>query len=468
MPLNPNPWAACLLLLISGLQADNHSPSELNVHQQRAEDILDELVRFESIAAKPDQTLAALQAMAARLRAAGFSEDEINLITPVEGHHGLVVRYRGIGDQRPLLTLSHIDVVPATPESWSFPPFTLGKRDGYYLGRGTTDNKTGVTQLVSNFIRLKQEGWTPNRDVIAVLSGDEETDGLVARWLANDGRSLVDAAYALNTDAGGGELNRDGSPRAFWVQTSEKLYQTYELTARNDGGHSSLPRPDNAINDLALAITRLADYQFPVLTNDSTRLELTRSAEFYQGEISEAMHALARDRHDSAAAQTLAAYSPLLNAKLRTTCVSTMLRGGHAENALPRDATVTVNCRIFPGTEAQEVEGTISRLINGLEIDVKVVFDGFSSEPSIIPAALMESIENMIELRWGEIPLIPQMSAGATDGLFFRNAGIPVYGVGACFAKPPDRSHGLNERMGIGEFHECVEFWYDLLKVLAD
>ena len=252
--------------------------SDLPAHQQLSEDILRELVGFESTVERPEQTSKALQAMAARLRDAGFPKEDVQLVRPAEGHYGLVVRYRGIAEKQPLLFLAHIDVVTATPDAWAFPPFSLGKKDGYYVGRGTEDNKAGVTQIVSNFIRLKKEGWVPNRDLIAAISGDEETTGTVAAWFANEGRDLVDAQYAINSDAGGGEYTDTGERRAFWIQTSEKLYQTYELTATNEGGHSSLPRPDNAIQELAIAITRLAGHQFPVILNDSTRMQLRRSA----------------------------------------------------------------------------------------------------------------------------------------------------------------------------------------------
>ncbi len=442
--------------------------SDLSTHEQLSEDILRELVGFESTVERPEQVKMALQAMADRLRVAGFPDDDIQLVEPAAERYGLVVRYRGVGKKPPLALLAHIDVVTATPDAWAFPPFSLGKKDGYYVGRGTGDNKAGVTQIVSNFIRLKQEGWTPKRDLIAAITGDEETSQTVAAWFANEGRSLVDAEYAINSDAGGGEYDEEGRRIAFWIQTSEKLYQTYELTATNEGGHSSLPRPDNAIQDLAVAITRLANHQFPVILNDGTAMQLRRSASLHPEKLARDMLALAEDANDHAAAQRLSETEAAFNAMLHTTCTPTMLKGGHAENALPRDATVTINCRILPGTPAIEIEKEISRLTSGLDVDIKIIYQGLASGPSILPDALLESIESLVEQHWGDIAVIPSMSTGATDGLFYRNAGIPVYGVGATFSKPGDqRAHGLDERIGIGDFHESVAFWYELLKTVA-
>jgi acetylornithine deacetylase/succinyl-diaminopimelate desuccinylase-like protein len=443
--------------------------SELSGQQQLSEDMLREIVDFETTAEHPDETRRALEAMIARLKDAGFTSEDIELVNPGTGQYGLVVRYRGLGNKRPLLLLAHMDVVTATAGAWAFPPFSLGKKDGYYVGRGTSDNKAGVVQIFSNFIRLKQEGWVPGRDLIAAISGDEETDGAVAKWLANEGRALIDAEYAINTDAGGGEYDESGQHQAFWIQTSEKLYQTYVLTAANEGGHSSLPRPKNAIQDLALAITRLAEYEFPVVISDSTRMRLERSAANYPEAVSRDMLALVENPANEEAARRLSAVNPYFNATLRTTCTPTMLNGGHAENALPRDASVTVNCRIMPGTPAVEVEQTIVSLVDGLNIEISIIYEGIPSEPSIIPAAFLEGNEAMVEARWGDIPVIPNMSTGATDGLFYRNVGIPVYGVGAAFFKPDDiRAHGLDERLGILEFHESVDYWYEMLKTFAN
>lgn len=441
--------------------------SELSSKQQLSEDILRELIAFESTADRPDEIKNALQAMADRLLEAGFDDEDVELINPGEDNFGLVVRYRGMGTQKPVLLLAHIDVVQAVAGDWTFPPYTLGSEDGYYLGRGTEDNKAGVAQIVSNLVRLKSEDWVPGRDIIGVLSGNEESSGDFAAWLARQGGYLSGAEFALNTDAGGGEYDEQGEPRAFWVQTSEKLYQTYQLTTHNKGGHSSVPRADNAIRDLALAITRLTDHQFPVILNNSTRLGFSRSAEMYPDEIANDMRALADD-DDAAAGQRLSETDTYLNAMLRTTCVPTMLSGGHAENALPRSASVTVNCRILPGTRVEEIEAVITGLVGDLDIEIQTIYEGLPSDVSDMPDALSEQVESLVEEQWGEIPVIPSMSTGATDGLFFRNADIPVYGMSALFGKPGDSgAHGLNERIGIREFHDSVAFWYKLMKTVA-
>jgi acetylornithine deacetylase/succinyl-diaminopimelate desuccinylase-like protein len=450
------------------LQAQDSPFGNLSEKEQLSEDILRELVGYETTVEKPGETRSALQAMANRLAAAGFSPDDIQLLNPKPASYGLLVRYRGIGEQKPMHVLAHIDVVTAVADDWAFPPFSLGEQDGYYLGRGTDDNKAGVTQIVSNFIRLRQEGWIPGRDVIAVISGDEETSQDFANWAATEEPQLAVAEYALNTDAGGGEYDEGGNPLAFWIQTSEKLYQTYQLTTRNSGGHSSQPRPDNAIRDLAIAITRLTDYQFPIQLNDTTRTAFRRSASLYDEEIARDMRILADNGDDAAAADRLSAADPAINATMRTTCVPTMLDAGHAENALPRDASVTVNCRILPGTPAVEIEKVIAGMVDGLGVEISIAYEGVASDVSDLPDAMLEQIETLVEEQWGQIPVIPGMSTGATDGLFFRNAGIPVFGMSALFSKPGSSgAHGLDEKIGITAFHESVEFWYQLLKLMA-
>ncbi len=442
--------------------------SDLSPDQQLSEDILRELVSYESSNDRPDLIEKALQTMATRLLAAGFTANEVQVLNPSPNNYGMLVRYRGIGPQKPLLVLAHIDVVQAVPDQWAFPPFVLGKKDGYYLGRGTADNKAGVAEIISNFIRLKREGWLPGRDIVAAISGNEETSGDFAKWLAGEGRQLADAEFAINTDAGGGEYDESGKRLALWVQTSEKLCQTYQLTTVNRGGHSSQPRPDNAIRDLAEAITRVGAHTFPVILNDTTRMALRRSATLYPEHVGEDMLALAENEGDLAAAQRLSDFDPGFNAMLRPTCVPTQLSGGHAENALPREANVTVNCRILPSTEAIEIEKVIAGLVDGLGVDIEIIYDGLASDVSVLPDALMEQIESLSEAHFGDIPVIPGMSTGAPDGLFFRNAGIPVYGISALFSKPGESgAHGLDEKIGIEEFHQSVEFLYQLLMTMA-
>ena len=443
---------------------------DLTPQEQLSEDMLREAIAYETTQARAGQNLLAMQAIVARLLAAGFADNDIQIVNPYPDSWGLVVRYRGTGADglRPIGAIAHMDVVPANPDAWSFPPFSLGVQEGYYLGRGTSDNKAGVVQIFANFIRLKQEGWVPDRDIIAAITSDEETTGTMAKWFANEGRELVDVEYILNTDAGGGEYEDKDNPIAFWVQTSEKVYQTWELSAVNEGGHSSVPRADNAIADLALAITRLVENPMPINISDNTVVELKRAADLYPEPVRDTMLALANNPEDTAAAARLAAMSPVLNAVLRTTCVPTMLRGGQVENALPREAVVTVNCRIMPGTPSSEVEAHMAGLMEGLDIRITSIYDFISSPPSELPAAFHEQLDTLVQQRWGDIPVVPMMSMGATDGLFYRNAGIPVFGVAGLFYLPEDdRAHGLDERVGIAEFHESVAFWYELLKAVG-
>ncbi len=456
--------SSLIVMLSSAIQADELL---LTAQEKLAEDILRELIEFESTEEHPEQTLAALEAMAKRLKEAGMPADDIVMINPEPGLYGLVARMRGVQELQPLLTMAHIDVVTAKPDAWAFPPFTFGKKDGYYYGRGSQDNKTGVAHLVANFIRLQQENFVPNRDLIMMLTGDEETAGRVADWMATEAKELINAEFALNTDAGGGEYDKDFKPRVFNVQTSEKVYQTYLLTSTNPGGHSSIPRPENAIYQLAQALVNIANYKFPVRIGPNTRLMFARSAELESGQVATDMADLGHENYSQQAAERLAE-DPYINAILRTTCVATELTGGHAENALPRNATATINCRIVPGVEPSEVLAKLKELVNDPAIEFSSIYDSKPSPPSVMPAALQETLERLVDETWPGIPVIPEMSTGATDGLFVRNAGIPVFGVAGWFMRSSDiRAHGLDEKIGIAEFHEGTEFWYHLLTTLS-
>lgn len=438
-------------------------PEPLSEHQQLAEDILREIVAFESTGERPDQTEMALRAIARRLIEAGFPQEDVQLINPYPDAWGLVARYRGMASQAPLLTMAHIDVVTADPDAWAFPPFTFGKKDGYYFGRGTQDNKTGVAHIAANFLRLKKENFIPRRDLIMALTGDEETEQKVIAWLSSEGKQLIDAEFAINSDGGGGELSDDGSPRSFWIQTSEKLYQTWRLSTTNEGGHSSLPRADNAIHQLARALTRIAEYRFPVELNDGNRMMLERSAAFHENPVAHDMRAVASSLDEEAADRL--SEDPLLNAILRTTCVATQIEGGHAENALPRSAYAMVNCRILPGNSPADVERTLLEVVADDNIAIESIYDAVPSLPSPIPADLLEAVEALVHESWPGIPVVPEMSTGATDGLYVRNAGIPVYGIAGWLMNGEDiRAHGLDEKIPIQQFHQGTEFWYRMLK----
>ena len=433
-----------------------------------ARDILRELVEINTTDSLGNTPRAA-RAMARRLVAAGFPAADVRVLIGPDAKHGnLVARYRGTGTGgRPIIGFAHLDVVPARRVDWSVDPFTFLEQDGYFYGRGTTDDKVGDAILVADFIRLKRAGFKPRRDLIIVLTGDEETAGSCIGWLVNKHRDLIDAEFALNTDAGGGVL-RDGRRVMFAVQASEKVYATYALEATDKGGHSSLPRPaDNPVYRLAPALGRLAAYQFPVKLNEVSRGFFERSAALETGALAEDMRGVLKDPPDSAAVAHLSAV-PFYNSKLRTTCVATMMEAGHAENALPQSARATVNCRILPGEPAAEVTATLERLAADDRIALRTVYAPIPSGPSPLTPAIMGPIERLVAEQFPNVPIVPVMEAGATDGLFLRNAGIPTYGVSAVFEEQNDvRAHGRDERLRVQSFYEALEFWYRMMQAYA-
>jgi len=433
-----------------------------------ARDILRELVEINTTDSLGNTPRAA-RAMARRLVAAGFPAADVRVLIGPDAKHGnLVARYRGTGTGgRPIIGFAHLDVVPARRADWSVDPFTFLEQDGYFYGRGTTDDKVGDAILVADFIRLKRAGFKPRRDLIIVLTGDEETAGSCIGWLVNKHRDLIDAEFALNTDAGGGVL-RDGRRVMFAVQASEKVYATYALEATDKGGHSSLPRPaDNPVYRLAPALGRLAAYQFPVKLNEVSRGFFERSAALETGALAEDMRGVLKDPPDSAAVAHLSAV-PFYNSKLRTTCVATMMEAGHAENALPQSARATVNCRILPGEPAAEVTATLERLAADDRIALRTVYAPIPSGPSPLTPAIMGPIERLVAEQFPNVPIVPVMEAGATDGLFLRNAGIPTYGVSAVFEEQNDvRAHGRDERLRVQSFYEALEFWYRMMQAYA-
>jgi acetylornithine deacetylase/succinyl-diaminopimelate desuccinylase-like protein len=444
-----------------GLQTD---------YRRLARDIYAELIALRSTADMPENVKAAAEAMRRRLLDAGFPEEDVVVVSPHPELGSLVARYRGRGPnggpptREPVMLMAHLDVVDALRSDWEYDPFELREVEGYFYGRGTDDNKAGATHIVVNFIRLRDEGYLPDRDLIAVLTGDEETSSDSIKYLVRDRRDLVDAAFAINSDAGGGELV-DGRPNIFNVQAAEKLYMTLHLTATNPGGHSSRPRPDNAIYDLTMALARLSEFTFPVMVSGVSRLYFERSAPFNEGRTAADMRAVAADPPDLEAAARLSAASPFYNAVLHTTCVPTRLAAGHADNALPQTAQATVNCRILPGQDPDDVEATLREVIGNPEIEMTRINVPTPSDPSPLTDEIMGVIEPLVEQLWPGVPVIPTMSTGATDGLYVRNAGIPVYGVAAIFGDPNDaRAHGQDERVGIEAFYDAQEFWYRLLQ----
>jgi len=440
--------------------------SDLLPHQQLAKDFLKELIEIDTTDETGDNTAAA-EAMANRLIAAGFPTEDVRVLGPVDKKGNLVARYRGRDSGRkPLLLLAHIDVVAADPADWTLDPFTFIEQDDYYYGRGTTDDKDEAAIYIANLIRLKEEGFQPDRDIIVALTADEESgDHNGVDWLLQNHRELIDAEYALN-EGGGGNI-KDDIHITNSVQASEKVYVTYILETTNPGGHSSLPVKDNAIYHMADALVRIRNHDFPVSINEVTQMFFERSAELEEGELGDAMRGVLQSPPDPAAIAYLSG-TPHYNSRLRTTCVATRLDAGHADNALPQRARATVNCRVLPGESVGAVQSTLETVIGNNLVTVTEVEAPKLSPPSPLTEEMLGAIEATTEEMWPGVPVIPTMSTGATDGLYLRNAGIPVYGVSGLFGDIDDvRAHGQNERILIKSFFEGQEFLYQLTKTLS-
>jgi len=410
-------------------------------------------------------TLRAAQAMAARLKAAGFPDSDVVVIENAPKKGNLVARLRGRNTGlKPILLLSHIDVVAAKPEDWTLPPFEFTERDGMFYGRGVADDKDEGAIHLTLLMRMRAEGYVPDRDIIAALTTDEEggpANGVA--YLLEKHRNLVDAEYVFN-EGGGGKVV-DGKRLSNDVQASEKKFQTWLLEVTNAGGHSSVPVKDNAITELASALIKVGAFDFPVHLNDVTRQYFSQSASIVAPEMARAMRAIVANERDTAAAAALAT-DPRYNAQLRTTCVPTMLEAGHARNALPQRARAWVNCRILPDESPADVKRTLEGVIGSDKVKVTADGNATNSPPSPLTPALMSEIARVTKEMWPGIPVIPTMSTGATDGLYMRNAGIPVYGVSGLFYGETF-AHGMNERTSAQAFYEGLEFMYRLVKSVA-
>jgi acetylornithine deacetylase/succinyl-diaminopimelate desuccinylase-like protein len=457
-----------LLFLLTGAlpreTAPGSSPVSPDTTLERA--ILAQLIEINTSdsAGHTDQ---AARAMASRLIAAGLPASDVQVLGHSPRYQSLVARYRGKpGGGKPILLMAHLDVVDARREDWTTDPYQMVEKDGFYYGRGTSDNKAGAAMLVANFIRYRQEAFVPDRDLILVLTADEETSGRSIEWLVQSHRDLVDADFALNTDGGGGDY-RDGQPIRFNVQAAEKVYQSFTLEVRNRGGHSSRPVPDNAIYQLSQGLVRIGRDRFPVQLNEVTRAFFERGAAAELPAVAADMRRVARSA-DTAAARRLSAASPYYNSVLRTTCVATRLFGGHADNALPQLARATVNCRVLPGQSIESVEARLKQVVADTGIHFSRVAVAHPSPPSPLRPDVMGAVEELARKYWPGVPIVPEMSTGATDGLYTRMAGIPTYGVGAIFEDMNDsRAHGRDERVGVKEFHQAAQYWYELVKRLS-
>jgi acetylornithine deacetylase/succinyl-diaminopimelate desuccinylase-like protein len=467
--------AALALGLAPGFVMAEGAPSPaptLRPDQAAFRSLYKELVETNTTLSTGDCTLAASK-MADRLKAAGYTAADLHPFVapghPKEG--GLVAILHGTDPKaRPMLLLAHIDVVEAKRADWTRDPFTLVEENGYFYGRGASDDKAEASVWVDTLVRLKTADFKPKRDVKLALTCGEETSGAFngASYLATHERALIDAAFALNEGAGG-RLDANGKPIALNVEAGEKFPQDYTLTVTNPGGHSSRPTKDNAIYHLATGLVRLSRYQFPIEFTDASKAYLLAMSPLTGGEMGAAMMALANDPSDTTDAAIVES-DPGFNGMLHTTCVATMLDAGHATNALPQRATANVNCRIFPGTTAAQVGDTLNQVLSDPQI--KVTLREARSEvtkgPPPLTPQIMDPIKEAAAKIWPGVPVIPVLTAGATDGAFLSPVGIPTYGVTGMFGDPDGNGvHGLNERIRVSSLYNGRDFLFDLVKTYA-
>jgi acetylornithine deacetylase/succinyl-diaminopimelate desuccinylase-like protein len=458
-----------VVLLIAGLLSSWALADELiqSEHAQKTLEIYTRIIGVES-SKNLGNVPEIANYLASELIASGFSEDDVEVV-PLGETASLVAKYRGDGSsgKAPILLLGHMDVVEALAKDWVRPPFELTTDGVNFYGRGTDDNKFGVAQLTSTFIRLRKEGFVPNRDLIIAFSGDEETGMLTTRQLAYEREDLARAEFALNSDAGGGDLDVNGKPVVYLIQAAEKTYATWEMTVRNPGGHSSRPRPDNAIYDLAAAITKIQNYRFPVRWSEMTLAFFEETGEQLGGELGAAMIQFANNPRDEAASDRLAIESSYVGTT-RTTCVVTMLQAGHAENALPQSATATVNCRIFPGVPADAIENALKHVVENDAIEFKPLEEPTESPISPLRPEIVDAVKKAVHTRYPGMKVMGYMESGGTDGMHFRKAGVPTLAVSGIFMNPDEKyAHGLNERVPVKAFYGALDHWSIILRELA-
>jgi acetylornithine deacetylase/succinyl-diaminopimelate desuccinylase-like protein len=434
------------------------------LHDQALE-ILKRGVAFRTVV-PGDQTLPYAEYLKGVLVAAGYAPADVRT-EAMDGTAILVARYPGTDRaKKPILVLGHMDVVEAKREDWTRDPFTPVVENGYVYGRGAVDNKFDVSMAVATLASLKRSGWKPGRDVILVLSGDEETSMATTQKLAAEFKG---AELALNADGGGGLLAEDGKPVLYGLQAGEKTYADFTLTVTDPGGHSSRPGRTNAINSVAQALAKVGAYQFPAMQSELTTAYFTASAPKNPGPVGEAMKRYVANPKDEAAVAALSA-EPEYVGQIRTTCVSTMVSGGHAANALPQRASANINCRIFPGTPSEQVRQELARVIADPSVKVeRVLGDGAIDSPaSPLRPDVMAAVSKAVHARYPGLTIVPSMSAGATDSMHFRAQGVPSYGVAGLFMKASDDfSHGLNERAPVAAIDGSLAHWESLLRDLA-
>jgi acetylornithine deacetylase/succinyl-diaminopimelate desuccinylase-like protein len=446
-------------------QIEPAAPTSPDEYRQLARDIFRELIEIDTTDSSGDVTVAA-QAVRQRLLDAGFAEEDLALVGPHPRKMNLVARMRGTGARGPLLTLAHLDVVEADPAEWATPPFQFVERDGFFYGRGTTDQKAMASIWTANLIRMRREGITPDRDLILALTADEEGgqhNG--ARWLTQERRDLVDAAMGIN-EGGFGRM-RGGRRISNNLQASEKVYLDLELVARGTAGHSSIPTDDNAIYHLAAALGRLAAHAFPVQLGEVVRAFFERMSRIESGPMADDMRALLAGTADADAVARLTTV-PQYHGMTRTTWTATRLDAGQSNNTIPQTARAIVNCRLLPGETPEEVARLMREVIADERIEVRQVIAAKPSPPSPLTPEVMQAVEGVTEQMWPGVPVVPVMGIGATDSLYFRQAGIPMYGVCGIFLDVDDvRAHAPDERISIQSYFEGQEFLYRLVRALS-
>jgi acetylornithine deacetylase/succinyl-diaminopimelate desuccinylase-like protein len=435
-----------------------------------AHDIYKQLIEMNTTDSVGSTTVAA-EAMAQRLRDAGYPASDVQVLGPNSRKGNLLARLRGTGARKPMLMICHLDVVEARREDWSMDPFQFIEKDGYFYGRGSGDIKDGDAILMAAMIRMKQEGFQPDRDIILALTADEEGGKFNGvDWLIKNHRDLIDAEFILNPDAGDFELDK-GKKLLVGIQAAEKLYQDYDVKVTNPGGHSSLPGKENAIYELADALARLEHYQFPFELSEVTREYFKCEADIVDGTTGADMKAILQTPPNAGAIERLSE-SPFFNARMRTTCVATRLEGGHANNALPGMARANINCRILPGHTPDEVQTTLEKVMADPKISISQVAApgaGLRSNPlSTLQPEVMHAIEKVVNEMWPGVPVVPVLDAGASDGAISRAAGYTTYGIPGVFMDvDDDRSHGRDERIRVASFYSGVDFYYRLIKTLS-
>ncbi|MDF7774946.1 M20/M25/M40 family metallo-hydrolase [Sphingomonas sp. AOB5] len=441
-------------------------PGKYPQAEAQAVELLKRGIGFRTVIGEGNQTFEYATYLKGVLVEAGFSADDI-IVERVGDTAFLVARYRGTAKDnlKPIYISGHMDVVEAKPADWDRDPFTAVIEKGYIWGRGASDMKYDLSTMVATLIQLRREGFKPRRDIILLLSGDEETTMKTTAILAE---RYHDAELLLNIDGGGGELDEAGKPVVFGVQGAEKTYADFELTFTNPGGHSSAPRKANAIYSLARALDKIAAYEFPAQINEITRASLTAAAANADPKMAEAMRRYVANPEDKEAAAVLRA-EPSYIGQTGTTCVATMITAGHAPNALPQRAVATVNCRIFPGVKVADVQATLTQVVGDPEMKIHEIDSGaLASDASPLRPDLMKLVTKAVHVRFPGVPIVPVMSAGATDSMHFRARGVPSYGISPIFMKNSDAfAHGLNERTPLSEIAPSIVFYRTVLMELA-